>query len=185
MSKSDLQARQIYHRNRDSIEAHPTIVFAALAVSRWIGAQAGWSIRKFILTVRRYRTIEIQDGQHTITQNGHGDLATAEAAARAGIPMIASTLAGDPMEEVAARFGGTPGFFQLYTPDRPGTGGEPGVPRRGRGFPWPRGYPRHLADRLAAAGPGHQQLPAAARALPGQLLHRPGVPGAARPQPGR
>ena len=36
MSKSDLQARPIYHRKRDSIEAHLTIVFAALAVSRWI-----------------------------------------------------------------------------------------------------------------------------------------------------
>ena len=36
MAKSDLQARPIYHRTRDSIEAHLTIVFAALAVSRWI-----------------------------------------------------------------------------------------------------------------------------------------------------
>jgi hypothetical protein len=33
MSKSDLQARPIYHRKRDSTEAHLTIVFAALAVS--------------------------------------------------------------------------------------------------------------------------------------------------------
>ena len=36
MSKSDLQARPIYHRKRDSIEAHLTIVFAALAVTRFI-----------------------------------------------------------------------------------------------------------------------------------------------------
>ena len=50
MSKSDLQARPIYHRKRDSIEAHLTIVFAALAVSRWIEAQTGWSIRKFVKT---------------------------------------------------------------------------------------------------------------------------------------
>jgi lactate 2-monooxygenase len=49
-------------------------------------------------------------------QDGHGDLATAEAAARSGVPMIASTLSVDPMEDVAARFGDTPGFFQLYTP---------------------------------------------------------------------
>jgi isopentenyl diphosphate isomerase/L-lactate dehydrogenase-like FMN-dependent dehydrogenase len=49
-------------------------------------------------------------------QDGHGDLATATAAARTGVPMIASTLSVDPMEDVAARFGGTPGFFQLYTP---------------------------------------------------------------------
>jgi hypothetical protein len=56
MAKSDLQARPIYHHLRDSIEAHLTIVFAALAVSRWIERQTGWSIRKFIKTARRYRT---------------------------------------------------------------------------------------------------------------------------------
>jgi hypothetical protein len=67
MAKSDLQARPIYHHLRDSIEAHLTIVFAALAVSRWIEARTGWSIRKFIKTARRYRTIEIQAGPHTIT----------------------------------------------------------------------------------------------------------------------
>jgi lactate 2-monooxygenase len=49
-------------------------------------------------------------------QDGHGDLATARAAARTGVPMFASTLTVDPMEDVAAEFGGTPGFFQLYTP---------------------------------------------------------------------
>jgi hypothetical protein len=67
MSKSDLQARPIYHRKRDSIEAHLTIVFAALAVGRWIEAQTGWSIRKFVKTARRYREIEIKAGQHVIT----------------------------------------------------------------------------------------------------------------------
>ena len=49
-------------------------------------------------------------------QDGHGDLATARAAARTGVPMVASTLTVDPLEEVAAAFGDTPGFFQLYTP---------------------------------------------------------------------
>ncbi len=66
MAKSDLQARPIYHRTRDSIEAHLTIVFAALAVSRWIEHHTGWSIRKFVKTARRYRTIQIQAGPHTI-----------------------------------------------------------------------------------------------------------------------
>jgi hypothetical protein len=67
MSRHDLQARPIYHHLRDSIEARVSIVFAALAVSRWIGHQIGWSIRKFAKTARRYRTIEIQAGPHTIT----------------------------------------------------------------------------------------------------------------------
>jgi hypothetical protein len=46
MAKSDLQARPIYHRKRDSIEAHPAIVFAALAVGHWIETTTGWSIKK-------------------------------------------------------------------------------------------------------------------------------------------
>jgi len=50
-------------------------------------------------------------------QDGHGDLATARAAARTGVPMVASTLSVDPMEDVAAALGDTPGFFQLYTPN--------------------------------------------------------------------
>jgi hypothetical protein len=68
MSKHDLQARPIYHRQRDSIDAHLTIVFAAPAVSpRWIEHRTGWSIKRFVRTARRYRTVEIQAGGHTIT----------------------------------------------------------------------------------------------------------------------
>lgn len=51
--------------------------------------------------------------------DGHGDLATARAAAATGVPMIASTLMEDPMEDVAAALGGTPGWFQLYPPNDP------------------------------------------------------------------
>ncbi len=49
-------------------------------------------------------------------QDGHGDLAVARASARSGVPMIASTLTVDPMEEVAPLCADTPTFFQLYTP---------------------------------------------------------------------
>ncbi|MFR9769146.1 lactate 2-monooxygenase [Nocardia sp. SC052] len=49
-------------------------------------------------------------------QDGHGDIATAKAAARTGVPMVASTLTVDPLEDVATEFGDTPGMFQLYTP---------------------------------------------------------------------
>jgi isopentenyl diphosphate isomerase/L-lactate dehydrogenase-like FMN-dependent dehydrogenase len=49
-------------------------------------------------------------------QDGHGDQATARASARTGVPMVASTLSADPMEDVAPLLGDTPGFFQLYTP---------------------------------------------------------------------
>ena len=67
MSKSDLQARPIFHHKRESIEAHLTVVFAALAVTRWVEDQTGWSIKKFVRTARRYRSIEIQAGDQTIT----------------------------------------------------------------------------------------------------------------------
>jgi len=67
MSKHDLQARPIYHRKRESIDAHLAIVFAALAVTRFIETRTGWSIRKFVRTARRYRTIEIRAGQHILT----------------------------------------------------------------------------------------------------------------------
>jgi transposase len=67
MSKHDLKARPIYARKRESIEAHLTIVFAALAISHWIEEHTGWSIKKFVKTLRRYRTIEINTGHHTIT----------------------------------------------------------------------------------------------------------------------
>ncbi len=67
MAKSDLQARPLYHRTRDSIETHLKIILAALAVSRWIEAATGWSIRRFVRTARRYRTIQIQAGDQVIT----------------------------------------------------------------------------------------------------------------------
>jgi hypothetical protein len=63
----DLQARPVYHRKRDSIEAHRSIVFAELAVSHWIEHQPGWSIKKFVRTARRYRTVQINAGSQTLT----------------------------------------------------------------------------------------------------------------------
>jgi Transposase DDE domain len=67
MSKHDLQARPIYHHKRESIEAHLTIVFAALAVSHYIETQTGWSIKKFVRTTRRYRTVQIKAGRQILT----------------------------------------------------------------------------------------------------------------------
>jgi transposase len=67
MSKHDLRARPIYHHTRESIEAHLTIVLAALAVTRLIEEQTGWSIKRFVRTARRYRTVEIRAGQQILT----------------------------------------------------------------------------------------------------------------------
>lgn len=67
MSKHDLAARPIYHRKRESIDAHLTIVLAALAVGRLVEDRTGWSIRRFVRTARRYRTVHIRAGQHLLT----------------------------------------------------------------------------------------------------------------------
>jgi hypothetical protein len=67
MSKHDLKARPIYHHKRESIEAHLSIVFAALAITRFIEDRTGWSIKKFIRTTRRYRTVKIRAGQQILT----------------------------------------------------------------------------------------------------------------------
>jgi len=67
MSKHDLQARPIYVRKRDSIEAHLSVVFAALAVTRLIEDRTGWSIKKFVRTARRYRTVQIRAGKQILT----------------------------------------------------------------------------------------------------------------------
>jgi transposase len=56
MAKSDLKARPIYHRKRDAIEAHLTIVLAALAVSRNIEYQTGISIKQFVKLLRPIRS---------------------------------------------------------------------------------------------------------------------------------
>ena len=67
MSKHDLAARPIYHHKHESIDAHLTVVFAALAVARLVEERTGWSIRRFVRTARRYRTVQIRAGQHILT----------------------------------------------------------------------------------------------------------------------
>src|SRR5436309_6284982 len=67
MTKSDLAARPIFHRIRDSIEAHLTIVFAALAISREAQARSGVSIKKIVQTLRPLRSATISLGQQQLT----------------------------------------------------------------------------------------------------------------------
>jgi transposase len=60
MSKSDLRARPIFHYTRDSIEAHLTIVFAALAISRYIQDQTGLSIKRFVQKLKVVQSAKLQ-----------------------------------------------------------------------------------------------------------------------------
>lgn len=59
MSKTDLRARPIFHRTRDAIDAHLTIVFTALAVARAIQDQTGIAIAKLVKQLRPLRTSTI------------------------------------------------------------------------------------------------------------------------------
>src|ERR1700744_5002555 len=49
------------------------------------------------------------------SQDMHGDIAAAKASAITGVPMVASTLTQDRMEDVRPHSGETPNLFQLYT----------------------------------------------------------------------
>ncbi len=60
MSKTDLAARPIFARTRDAIEAHLTIVFTALAVSRTVQNRTGLSIRRFLRTLKPLRSATIE-----------------------------------------------------------------------------------------------------------------------------
>lgn len=66
MAKSDLRARPVFHHERDSIEAHLTIVFAALALSRHLQDLTEVSIKKIVQTLRPLRTVTVQVGEHTL-----------------------------------------------------------------------------------------------------------------------
>ncbi|CAJ1501219.1 IS1634 family transposase [[Mycobacterium] burgundiense] len=63
MSKTDLDARPMFNRMRDAIEAHLTIVFAALAVSHATQSRTGLSIARVVKKLRPLRSA-------TITING-------------------------------------------------------------------------------------------------------------------
>jgi hypothetical protein len=67
MAKTDLRARPIFHHQRDSIEAHLTIVFAALAISRHLQHQTGVSIKRLVRTLRPLRSVTVQIGDHQLT----------------------------------------------------------------------------------------------------------------------
>jgi hypothetical protein len=76
MSKTDLAARPMFHRTRDSIEAHLTIVFTALAVARTAQTRTGLSIRKIVRSLRPLRsaTIAINGAQQTFPPQIPADL---------------------------------------------------------------------------------------------------------------
>ncbi|ANY10743.1 hypothetical protein AFB00_30540 (plasmid) [Pseudonocardia sp. HH130630-07] len=67
MAKTDLRARPIFHYQREAIEAHLTVVFAALAVSRHLQDATGVSIKRLVRTLRPLRTVRVEVNGHPIT----------------------------------------------------------------------------------------------------------------------
>lgn len=59
MSKTDLDARPMFNRLRHAIEAHLTIVSAALAVAHAIQARTGLAIGKVVKQLRPLRSATI------------------------------------------------------------------------------------------------------------------------------
>ncbi|HRY11922.1 MAG TPA: IS1634 family transposase, partial [Candidatus Nanopelagicales bacterium] len=59
MSKTDLRARPMFHHTRDAIEAHLTIVFTALAVSREAQSRTGLAIRNLVRQLRPLRSATV------------------------------------------------------------------------------------------------------------------------------
>ena len=56
MSKSDLKARPIFHHKREAIEAHLTVVMAALAIQRRIESTTGLSLKRFVALLKPIRS---------------------------------------------------------------------------------------------------------------------------------
>src|SRR5699024_7503531 len=67
MAKTDLKARPMFHHQRDSIDAHLTIVFTALAISRYLQERTGISIRRIIRALKPLRDVTISIGDTNIT----------------------------------------------------------------------------------------------------------------------
>jgi Transposase DDE domain len=67
MTKSDLKARPVFHHQRDAIEAHLTVIFAALAITRYLTSTTGVSLKKLIRTLRPLRSVRIGIGPHELT----------------------------------------------------------------------------------------------------------------------
>jgi Transposase DDE domain len=67
MSKTDLRARPMFHHTKDAIEAHLTIVFTALAVSRAVQNRTGLALRNLVRQLRPLRsaTIAINGAEQT------------------------------------------------------------------------------------------------------------------------
>ena len=71
MTKSDLRARPIFHREKDSIDAHLTVGFAALAIGRHLQELTGWPLKKFIKSLEALRASRVLINGEEMTFDAH------------------------------------------------------------------------------------------------------------------
>lgn len=71
ITKSDLEARPIFHRLDETIKAHLVIVFAGLAIAKYIEIQTEMSIKKVFKIARKVLT-------HKVTNTKTGEIAYVE-----------------------------------------------------------------------------------------------------------
>jgi len=81
MSKSDLQARPIFHRTQDAIRAHMLICFMALMMGKYLEIKTGRSlrqIRKKLWQVHEAHILDEQTGEVHVMQMDVGEFAGSE-----------------------------------------------------------------------------------------------------------
>jgi hypothetical protein len=71
ITKSDLEARPVFHRLDETIKAHILIVFAGLAISRYLEINTGMSIKKILKLAEKVLT-------HKVTNRQTGETADVE-----------------------------------------------------------------------------------------------------------
>ena len=67
MSKTDLRARPMFHHTHDAIEAHLSVVMAALAIARHLQDVTGLSIKKIVRGLRPLQQITVNIAGHAHT----------------------------------------------------------------------------------------------------------------------
>lgn len=67
MTKSDLRARPIFHREKDSIDAHLTVVFAALAIGRHLQELSGVPLKRLITDLKAIRLAKVLINGQVVT----------------------------------------------------------------------------------------------------------------------
>ena len=67
MSKHDLRARPVFHHTHDTIEAHLTVVMAALAVARYLQETTGISVKRIIRALKPLQDVTINLNGHHLT----------------------------------------------------------------------------------------------------------------------